>query len=225
MSTNKKNQEPEITVQETLSKTEKFLENYKKPLLSVAAGVVILAAGIFAYHNFVTLPKQQEAMGQTFVAEQQFRADNFEQALNGDGNTLGFKQIISEYGSKAGEAVYFYAGVCELQLGNYSEAANYLKKYKGEDPLLNARAIACIGDAYAGLGDLKAAAAEYKKAADADNSIFAANYLLKAGIVNEELGNTQEALKLYKMIQEKYAQSPEGYEINKYISRIEVAQK
>ncbi len=214
-------QEPEINVGEALSKTEKFFETYKKPMLYGIAAIIIVAAAIFAYYQFILLPKQQEAIDQTFAAEQYFRGNEFEKALDGDGNVLGFKQIISEYGSKAGEAVYFYAGVCELQLGNYSEAMKYLKQYKGTDPVIAARAIACTGDAYAGLNDYKNAAAEYVKAAKYADNMFAAAYLLKAGIMYEELGETSKALGMYEEIKSKYPQSPEGYEINKYIFRVQ----
>lgn len=225
MSQNKNNQDPEIKVEEALSKTEKFFESYKKPMLYVVSAIVIIAACVFAYHHFITLPKQQEAMSQMFPAEQFFRADDFDKALNGDGNTLGFKQVIEDYGSKAPKAVYFYAGVCELHLGNYSEALKFLKQYGGKDEIISARAIACMGDAYAGMGDIKAAAAEYQKAANASDNILAANYLLKAGIMYEELGQPQEALKMYEIVKTKYPQSPEGYEIDKYISRIKVTTK
>ena len=214
-------QDPEINVGEALSKTEKFFETYKKHMLYGIAAIVIVAAAIFAYYHFIHLPKQQEAIGQTFAAELYFRGNEFEKALNGDGNALGFKQVIEEYGNKAGEAVYFYAGVCELQLGNYKEAAEYLKKYKGSDAIMSARAIACTGDAYAGLNDYKAAAAEYVKAAKYADNLFAAAYLLKAGIMYEELGESAKALEMYEEIKSKYPQSAEGYDINKYISRIQ----
>ncbi len=214
-------QEPEINVGEALSKTEKFFETYKKPMLYGLVAIIVVAAAVLAYYQFIHLPKQQEAIGQNFVAEQYFRNNDFEKALNGDGNALGFKQVIEEYGNNAGEAVYMYAGVCELQLGNYNEAIKYLKQYKGTDPIMAARAIACTGDAYAGLNDYKSAAAEFVKAAKYADNIFAAAYLLKAGIMYEEMGNTAEALKMYEEIKLKYPQSPEGYEINKYISRIQ----
>ncbi len=51
--------------------------------------------------------------------------------------------------------------------------------------------------------------------------MFSAAYLLKAGAVCEELGDNAKALSFYKEIKEKYPQSMEGYEIDKYISRIE----
>ena len=223
MSTNNKIQEPEVNVEEALSKTEKFFETYKNHIVYGSIAIVAVVAAVMLFHHFVTVPAQQEAMAQTFTAEQYFRAGEFEKALNGDGNALGFNQIISEYGSKSGEAVYFYAGVCNLQLGNFAEAIKDLKNYKSDDAIMNARALACIGDAYAAQNDLASALSNYKSAAAASENILAANYLLKAGIVCEEMGKPAEALAFYQQIKDKYPASPEGYEINKYISRIEMA--
>jgi tetratricopeptide (TPR) repeat protein len=155
------------------------------------------------------------------AAEQNFRAGDFELALNGDGNALGFVQIIDEYGKKAGKAVYFYAGVCELQLGEWEQAIKYLESYKGKDTILAARATACIGDAYVGLEDYKKALGYFEKAAQADN-MYAAGYLLKAGAVAEALGENDKALSFYKKIKDQYPQSVEAYDVDKYIGRIEV---
>lgn len=221
MAKNNNVQEPEINVGEALSKTDQFLKKYQKSMLYSVTAIILIGAAVLAYQQFIHIPKQQEAIGQTFGAEQAFRNNDFDKALNGDGNTLGFKQIIEEYGNKAGEAVYFYAGISELQLGNYEEAIKYLKHYKSDDAIMAARAIACIGDAYAGQNKYKEAAAEFIKAARYADNIFAAAYLMKAGTMYEELGNTAEALKMYEEIKNKYPQSTEGYEINKYISRIQ----
>lgn len=223
MSTNNKIQEPEVNVEEALSKTEKFFETYKNHIVYGSIAIVAVVAAVLLFHHFVTVPAQQEAMAQTFTAEQYFRAGEFDKALNGDGNALGFNQIISEYGSKSGEAVHFYAGVCNLQLGNFAEAINNLKSYKSDDAIMNARALACIGDAYAAQNDFASALSNYKSAAASSDNILAANYLLKAGIICEEMGKPAEALAFYQQIKDKYPASPEGYEINKYISRIEMS--
>ncbi|MCD8313538.1 MAG: tetratricopeptide repeat protein, partial [Bacteroidales bacterium] len=131
-------------------------------------------------------------------------------------------QIISDYGAKAGKSVYFYAGVCELQIGNYDEAITYLKKYKGKDHILLGRAQSCIGDSYVALEDYSTAVGWFVKAARTSSDIYSAGYLLKAGVTSEELGNLDEALSYYNEIKLKYPQSVEGYDIDKYISRIEV---
>ena len=57
-------------------------------------------------------------------------------------------------------------------------------------------------------------------AATVDN-MFAAGYLLKAGVVAEKLGQNEKALGFYETIQDKYPQSMEAYEIGKYIARVE----
>ena len=81
-----------------------------------------------------------------------------------------------------------------------------------------------MGDAYVGLGDNAKALSCYDKAAAKADNMFAASYLFKAGVVCEEEGNAQKALGYYKRIREEYPQSLEGYDIEKYISRIENAE-
>ena len=215
-----KNENAEAVV-EAISKTELFFEKNGKLLLIIAVAVVALVAAVFCWNKFVHQPAVAEAQGQMIAAEESFRAADYETALNGDGNVLGFAQVIDEYGSKAGEIVYFYAGVCELQLGNFNEAIKYLESYKGKDAILAARATACIGDAYVGLEDYKKALGCFEKAAQTVDNMYAAGYLLKAGVVAEKLGETAKALSFYKKIQDQYPQSIEGYEIDKYIGRIE----
>ena len=51
--------------------------------------------------------------------------------------------------------------------------------------------------------------------------MFAATYLLKAGLTAEKLGQDDKALSFYKTIKDKYPQSMEGYDVDKYIGRIE----
>lgn len=224
MSQQSKNQNVETAanVGEAVSKTEQFFKDNGKTITIASAAVVVVAVIIIAISQFYIKPLKAEAVDQTFVAEQYFRANNYEQALNGDGNALGFAQIIDEYGNKAGEAVYLYAAVCELQLNNADNAIDYLKKYKGKDVILNSRALCCMGDAYAMKEDYKSALKYYESAALSSTTPYAAGYLLKAGIMAEELGDTAKALSLYETIKNEYPETLEGYEIDKYISRIKV---
>ena len=215
-----KNENAEAVV-EAVSKTEKFFNENGKLLSIITAAIIVVAAGIFCWYKFAYQPAQAEAQGQMALAEENFRAGNFELALNGDGNVLGFAQIIDEYGAKAGKAANFYAGVCELQLGNWDLAIKYLQAYNGKDEILKARALACLGDAYVGLEDYTKALGYYEKAAAVVDNMFAAAYLLKAGVVAEMLGQDEKALGFYKQIKDQYPASMEGYDVDKYIGRIE----
>jgi len=216
---NQAQMEPQVEIQP--SGFESFVKKYQNILIWTVTAIVVIVFGALALQKWVMEPAREEARAQAFVAEQQFRDGNFEAAFNGDGNNLGFDQIISQYGNKAGKSVYFYAGLCQYNLGNYAEAAALLKKYNGKDKILKAKALCCVGDAYANLDDNASALSYFKKAAAVEDNIYRATYLFKAGIICEEMGKEAEALKFYKEIETKYPQSMEGYEIAKYISRIE----
>lgn len=223
MATNKSiKEEAPQSVAEAINKSEQFLEKHKYHLVYAVVAVIVLVAAGFAYQRFVRMPKQQEAMGQMFKAEQYFRADSFALALNGDGNALGFLQVMDEYGKAAGKAAPFYAGVCELQLGEYEAAINHLKQYGGKDPIIAARALCCVGDAYVGLENLREALNYYLKAAHHSDNLYAAGYYKKAGIVCEELGDKAQALAHYTTIKDKYPRSLEAADIDKFISRLDL---
>ena len=212
-------------VEETVSKTDEFFRRNKKTIYGAFIAILVVGLAVVAYYKFIYQPKSDEAIAQMYPAEANFRNGEYELALNGDGNVLGFAQIIDDFGAKGGKDVYFYAGVCELQLGKYQEAIDYLKKYKGKDEILAARSLACIGDAYVGLEKYKEGLNYYDRAASKIDNMFAATYLLKAGVTCEEMGDNAKALTYYKRIKDKYPQSIEGYDIDKYISRIESQQE
>ena len=186
---NDKEAQRQENIEQTVSATEQFYNENKKVIWGIVAAVLLAGLAILAYNKFIFQPKCAEAMQQAYPAEMSFQSGEYELALNGDGNNLGFADIIDTYGTKSGKAVYLYAGLCELNLDHFEEALSYLKKYKGKEPILAARAKAAIGDAYVGLGDYNAAVRAYKAAVDCADNIFAAGYLLKQGSALEALGH------------------------------------
>ena len=216
----KDSKEKTEAVVEAVSKTDLFFKENKNLIIGVAVAAVLVAFGIFAFQKWYYQPKAREAQQQLYPAEMAFKAESWETALNGDGNNLGIAQVIEDYGKATPAAAWFEAGICELQLGNYESAIDYLKNYKGKDAILKARSISCMGDAYVGLEDYAKALDCFVKAAGVIDNIYAAAYLLKAGVTAEQLGKNEEALKYYKTIKEQYPQSMEGYDIDKYISRL-----
>ena len=208
-------------VAEAVSKTEQFFKENGKLIYGCVIGVLVIALAILAYNRFILQPKKVQATDQMARAEQWFLSGEYELSLTGDDNDLGFEDIIKQYGSKAGEAVYMYAGIAKLQTGAPEEAIQYLKKYDGKDPILLGKAQACIGDAYADLENYSEAISWYQKAAKTSDNALAASYLLKAGIAAEANGNQDKALSFYKEIKDKWGNAPEALEIDKYITRIE----
>lgn len=221
MAKNNQQEPQQEQVTTTVSGVEEFIRKNQKWIEWVLIALIVVILGGMAIHRWVIVPARQEAQGQVYKAEQAFRAGDFETALNGDGNNLGFNDIISKYGTKGGKSVYLYAGLCNLQTGNNEEAIACLKKYNVKDKILQGRAYCAIGDAYTNLKDYSNALSFYKKAAALEDNALAAGYLFKAALVSEECGDMAGALKLYKEIETKYPQTIEGYDIQKYITRIE----
>lgn len=218
INTEKQQQE---AIAEAVSKTDLFFKENKKTIISVIVALVLVGGAFFAWHSFAYVPQVEEAQEMMFPAEESFRAQEYDLALNGDGNQIGFAEIITEYGNKAGAAVYLYAGICEFNLGNYDSAISYFESYNGKEEILAARAIACVGDCYVAKEEYAKAVGYFKEAAATAENIYAAKYLLKAGVTYEALGESENALACYDEIKNKYPQSAEGYDIDKYISRIQ----
>ena len=218
---NEKEQARQEMVVETVSKTDQFFRENKKTIYGILIALLVIGLAVLAYYKFYYQVKSEEATEQMIPAEASFRNAEYDLALNGDGNVMGFAQIIDDFGAKGGKDVYLYAGICAYNLEQYDEALAYFRKYKGKDPILMARATACIGDVYSAKEEYAQAAAQYEKAAAVVDNAFAPTYLHKAAGVYEKMGEPQKALALYKKIKDQYPQTMEGYDIDKYISRIE----
>jgi tetratricopeptide (TPR) repeat protein len=114
----------------------------------------------------------------------------------------------------------YYAGICYLKLGNFEEAIDHLKSFKGKDNIIGPMAKGAIGDAYLELNQAAKAASYYMEAAELkDNEFTSPLFLLKAGWTYEIMKDYKKALQTYERIKLNYASSNEAREIDKYIAR------
>lgn len=228
MAKSKKDANPQgiKNVEETLTRTEQFLEENYKPLLTGLVVVVILVALFWLAKMYLT-KRNDEAMSQMYQAQKYLEIDSIKLALNGDGNYLGFLDIAREYKfTKAGNLARYSAGICNLHLGSYEEAIEYLNKYTKKDKVMGSIAIGATGDAYVELGNTEKGISMYLEAAEfADNSFNTPLFLMKAAELYEMGGNYTDALKLYERIKEEYPGSTEGTSIDKYIARAKLLSK
>ena len=208
-------------VENVLSRTEQFIEDNQKSIMIVVGIIIAFIAIVLLYRKFYLVPIELEAQSQMFVAEQYFEKDSFNLALYGDGNYLGFIDIIDEYGlTKSVNLARYYSGISLLKTGEYNEAINYLKKFKTKDKIVSAISFGAIGDAYVELEELDKAADYYKKAANHNDNIFSAPiYLMKLAQVHEKLDNYQKAIDTYEIIKDKYSKTTEGRKVDMYIAR------
>lgn len=209
-------------VEETLGRTEQWIENNSKTL-STAVFVIVAAIALFlGYGKFYSEPLNNEAHAEMFMAEKYFETDSFNLALNGDGQYLGLIDISEDYGNtEAGNLAHYYAGICFLNLNDNESAIDYLSEYKGSDELLSSIALGSIGDAYMNLGDTDKAISHYEKAAtNSANKFTAPIYHKRAALAHENIGNFTEALTHYKAIKKNYGNTQEGADIDKYITKV-----
>ena len=207
-----------------LKSSEALIDKYKKPVMAGLAVVVIAVAGFFLYKSFILEPKNQKANEALFKGEQYFAMNDYDKALKGDSTGYkGFIYIAEEYSStKAGNLARLYAGMSYAQSGNYQEAVKYLESYdECDDEMITPAAVGVLGNCYAQLNQLDKATETLLKAAEmADNTTLSPMYLQQAGEIFESQGNTDKALNCYKEIKNKYPQSMQAVEVDKYIERL-----
>ena len=225
MTKNKKDVNPQTisNVEQTLTRTEQFLEdNYKTLLISL--GVIVAVVGLGWLGKIYLSKRNDEAQSQMYQAERYLEMDSLKLALNGDGNYLGFLDIAKSYKlTNAGNLALYNAGMCYLHLGQYQDAIDFLDKYSKKDKVLGSLAVGATGDAYVELGDLDKGISKYIEAADfAENSFSTPLFLMKAAEIYELNGKYSEALKIYERIENEYSGSTEGTTIEKYIARVKL---
>lgn len=210
-----------VAVEEVLSRSEQFIEKNQRIIMIVVGAIVIIILGIFAFKKYYLNPKEEEAQGQMFAAQLYFENDSINKAINGDGNYLGFEAVADEYGiTKAGNLAHYYLGVCYLKKGEYEKAIDNFKSFKGNDKIIKPLSLSGIGDAYMELGDKEKAASYYMKAANQNKNLFTSpQFLMKAGLTYEMLGDWENALIAYEKIQKDFYKSYEGRQVEKYIAK------
>jgi tetratricopeptide (TPR) repeat protein len=207
---------------EKLQGAETWMERHPKTILGVATVIALIVGGYFFYRYWID-NKNNEAQKEMFQAVYYFEADSLTVALEGDGNNLGFKQIISEYGmTDAGNLANFYAGASYLKLGKFELARLYLEDFSAKDLLVQARAYSLIGDTYMEEEKFEEAARYYQKAADyKSNKYFSPTYLMKAAVAYERSKQNDKAIEAYETIEKNYTDSPEYQNARKYKARLQ----
>ena len=221
-----KQQAPEQeTLGQAMNKTEIFLQNNGRKLSYLLVAVLVIGLAIYGYRAWILQPRSEQAAELIAQAQERFEAaePDYQLALEGDANGVGFLDVIDQYGSTpSGNLAKHYAGICYLQLGDLENAAAYLAQYSPVDglpgALINAQNYGLQGDVAVDKGDYAAAVKFYEKAvAAADNNLTAPMYLRKAGLAARANGDTKGAAALFERIRTEYPASVDAREVEKYL--------
>ena len=223
-----KNQNEHLNVEDALTQSEAFLIKYKNAIIGGVVAVIIIVAGIIMYKNLYAEPREEKAQAALFKGQEYFEQDAFEQALNGDSICfVGFLKVADDYsGTKAANLAKAYAGICYAQLGKYEEAVKMLDDFNGKDQMVAPAILGAAGNCYAQLGQLDKAASTLLSAADkADNNTLSPIFLVQAGEILVKQNKFDDAIKAYTKIKDKYFQSYQAMDIDKYIEQAKLMKK
>lgn len=223
-----KNQNEHLNVEDALTQSEAFLVKYKNAIIGGVVAVIIIVAGFIMYKNLYAEPREEKAQAALFKGQEYFEQDAYEQALNGDSiGFVGFLKVADDFsGTKAANLAKAYAGICYAQLGEYEEAVKMLDSFNGKDQMVAPAILGAAGNCYAQLGQLDKAASTLMSAADkADNNTLSPIFLMQAGEILVKQGKYDDAVDAYTKIKDKYFQSYQAMDIDKYIEQAKLMKK
>ena len=221
-----KTEEQLANVEENLSKAGLFVVDNQEKIVKILGLIVVIIAIFALYTKFTVEPKEKEASEEMYIAEFYFQNNDYNKALNGDGQYSGFLTVADNYSStKSGNLANYYSAICQMNLAPndsinyYEDALNSLSDFDTDDEILYSLSTGLKGDANLELGNYEKALNYYVSAAnDYVNDFTTPYFMMKQAFVHELNEDYNSALKIYESIKVKYSQSKEGLSIDKYIS-------
>lgn len=223
---------------DTLAAAKGFWDKYSRPIIYVGGAIIVLLVGYLSYKEFVVAPKEIKASEQIFAAENVFdkmaasgfNKDSVNLVINGgelEGKKIvGVLKTINEFGgTAAGNRAKYIAGASYLQIGEFEKAIKYLSDFNGNGATqVQSMAYKMIADAHAEQKKTADALNFYKKAAtvlDPKDAAFGGEAYLLAATYADHIGNSQEAIALFKQLQSKFPTSPAvtNGDVDKYLAK------
>jgi predicted negative regulator of RcsB-dependent stress response len=215
-------QDHEIVVE----RAKDFWTRNNRVIMAIGLAIILLGGGYLVYKKFFKDPNEQKAAEASFRAEEYFRMDSLNLALNGDGINPGFVKIADKYSStKAGNLAHYYAGDIYLQLGDAAKAQKQLEDFSTDAPQIQARAYKLLGDAYAEQNKNSEALSNYKRAAhhfEQDDKNAAEYLFMAAYFAQGVVKDAKQATELYRELKTKYPREQRGIEADKYLAQLGV---
>jgi hypothetical protein len=209
-----------------IARAKDFWERYSKPIMIICTVIIVAVGGYFIYQKYFEEPQEVKAADAIFKAEEYYRIDSLNLALNGDGQNPGFLRVIDKFGgTDAGNLARYYAGVIYVKMDDNEKAIKYLKKFSTSSKPTQAKAYRLLADAYGDLGKNKDAFDYYKKSAhefEEDESNSAESLFFAAYLAQRSLNDTKSAIDLYKELKEKFPRSQQAQQADNYLAQMGV---
>jgi predicted negative regulator of RcsB-dependent stress response len=209
--TSKKVTGTETDVKEKLASLKDTLHERRKTVLRYGAIilVVLLAIPAFLFYDYSS---RKKAKALEYDAYKIYQNIYQTQPLPSDERYKKALDIFKKsYETKKTPSVLLYIAGCYYELGNYDEAIRTLKdftqRYEGEDDLIPI-AYEKLAMAYERKGDTKEALKALESLYHLKGDIYKDLALIESARLLEKEGKTDEAMKKYKELSEKFPNSP-----------------
>lgn len=222
----KKNQPTRTKLEEindSLSGIEQKFEKHKKVIYWIVGSILVIAAGFWAYYNWVHKNQVEKAKTELVAADQllskgpQATAQDsanalkiYEKVAKKYGNNFLFK---NGYGNRAklmaGGILYALAAKSDNdqeKIKKYKEALKYVEDYSPKGEIVGPSSQSLLGDIYVNLGDNDKAIKAYDKAIElaGDNRGAVPYFMVKKANVLHFMKKYDEEIKILEEIETKY---------------------
>ena len=149
-----KTEEQLANVEENLSKAGLFVVDNQEKIVKILGLIVVIIAIFALYTKFIIEPNEKERLEEMYIAEFYFQNNDYNKALNGDGQYSGFLTVADNYSStKSGNLANYYAAICQMNLAPndsinyYEDAPKSLNDFDTDDEILYSLSTGLKGDA------------------------------------------------------------------------------
>ena len=182
-----------------------FYYDKKQMVIGGAILLILLIGGTISYSLYMNTQEEQ-AQRLLGTAEQYFMNGDYQSALNGAEASVGFINIINNYGgTDAANLSTYYAAVSEYRLGNTQQALTHIENYDYPYGIVGVSPIAFHASILMDLESYSSAAEKYIQAAEwVENETTTPKYYYQAAEAYHKAGELRQAKELVQRVIDEY---------------------
>jgi tetratricopeptide (TPR) repeat protein len=197
---------------------QQFKDNKQLRVITLSIGaVVVILGGYLLYRQFIWGPNNDKSK------EAYYKGLNYASQDSTDLAIQELEMVVKKYdGTVGGENAQMVLARQFMEKGNFKKALSLLEDADMNDTYLRVGVIGLQGDCYSEMGKYQDALSKYEEAAETnENEKTTPEYLFKAALVAEHLGDFEKATELYTKIRDNYSTFAQQKAIDKYIKKNE----
>lgn len=172
--------------------------------------IILLLFFALLIGGYVTFERYNNSESQKhndlYLAVFQFEKGDYRKSLIGDDTFIGFFDFVNKYRNNViSDIGRLYIGICLIKIKDYENGIAYLKSVKIKEPILKARCIAFIANAFVENKQYEKAIEYFIKATKCfKNDIDNPSFIMNAVLCYEQLGQYKNALNLIEKCLDDY---------------------